>query len=344
LTRNNLDQYLDLDIEITLKHRAHREQRAIDEQAAEEQRARRRRRIVQRSEQAVVDESVTYGHVAQTELGEIFRPTFSSSRHEREWILNYLGPFYDTKKLTDVLRRVKGGKEANVYCCAAHPNTGLELLAAKLYRPRMFRNLRNDAQYRQGRAVLDEEGKEVRDGRYLRAVRQGTERGKEFQHISWLEHEYQTMRLLHAAGADVPQPLASGANTILMEYLGDAQSGAPTLNEVTLKRGEARPLFERLLWNVELMLEHGRVHGDLSAYNVLYWQGQFRIIDFPQAIDPERNPDARAIFGRDVQRLCQYFTRYGVRADSTAIAADLWARHGPPESEFIPVEYDEDGR
>jgi catechol 2,3-dioxygenase-like lactoylglutathione lyase family enzyme len=46
-------------------------------------------------------------------------------------------------QILDVLRRVKGGKEANVYCCRTHPSTGVDLLAAKLYRPRMFRNLRS---------------------------------------------------------------------------------------------------------------------------------------------------------------------------------------------------------
>src|SRR5207253_10395449 len=46
-----------------------------------------------------------------------FNPTFSSSRHEREWILTYLSGFYDDQLITDVLRQVKGGTEAQVYCC-----------------------------------------------------------------------------------------------------------------------------------------------------------------------------------------------------------------------------------
>mgnify|MGYP000925870685 CR=1 FL=1 len=59
--------------------------------------------------------------------------------------------------ITDVLHQVKGGKEATVYCCAAHPSTGVDLIAAKVYRPREFRQLRNDAQYRQGRRILSDE-------------------------------------------------------------------------------------------------------------------------------------------------------------------------------------------
>lgn len=109
---------------------------------------------------------------------------------------------------------------------------------------------------------------------------------------------------------------------------------APTLHLVALERAEAHSLFDQLLRNVEIMLSHGVVHGDLSAYNVLYCrrssseeEGEIKIIDFPQMVDPRANPDARAIFNRDVERLCQYFARFGVSANAPAIARDLWKRH-----------------
>jgi RIO kinase 1 len=267
-----------------------------------------------------------------------FRPTFTGSFHERDWILNYLGPFYHNHQITDVLRRVQGGKEANVYCCAAHPSTGLELVAAKIYRPRMFRNLRNDARYRAGRAVLDGDGVVVHDDRLLRAVQKKTEYGRELAHTSWLSHEYQTLNILYRAGVAVPRPLEQSENTILMAYLGEELTPAPTLHQVTLAPGEARLLFQRLIENVELMMAHNRVHGDLSAFNVLYWEGEFWIIDFPQAIDPWVNPDAAQILQRDVTRLCDYFARYGIRSDPLALADDLWGRYGPPRIEQVLAE------
>ena len=91
-----------------------------------------------------------------------FNPTYMGSKHERQWILTYLGQFYEDHFILDVVRQVKGGKEATVYCCKAHPSTGVDWIAAKVYRPRAFRNLRNDAVYRKGREVIGEEGKQVR--------------------------------------------------------------------------------------------------------------------------------------------------------------------------------------
>jgi serine/threonine-protein kinase RIO1 len=81
--------------------------------------------------------------------------------------------------------------------------------------------------------------------------------------------------------------------------------------------------------NLEIMLACERVHADLSAYNVLYWEGAFKIIDFPQAVDPRRNADALAFFTRDVERLCQYFTRYAITPDPRRLARDLWSRYQP---------------
>jgi len=295
-----------------------------------------------RSEHAVSDEALRYAGSGALSDQSTFTPTYHGARYEREWILTYLGSFYNQQLLTDVLQRVKGGKEANVYCCRAHPDTGMELLAAKVYRPRMLRNLRNDARYRQGRDYLDEFGKVIHDARLLVAIRKGTEVGKETVHTSWLEHEYRTLEALSAAGCNVPRPLAVGNNTILMEYIGDLGRPAPTLHEVRLPPGQARPLFDRLLADVERMLAAGSVHGDLSAYNVLYWQGEGRIIDLPQAVDPLQNPDAWDIFRRDVLRLCQYFQRYGLARDPARLAADLWDRYAYPRGPEAPLPSDEE--
>ena len=264
-----------------------------------------------------------------------FNPSFTGSRHEREWILTYLGPFYADALITDVLRAVKGGKEATVYACRAHPSTGLAMIAAKVYRPKAFRTFKNDADYKSGRELLDPDGKPIRDSRIAKAVAQGTRTGEAASHASWLAHEFGTMQLLHELGADVPRPVALGENAMLMSYLGDEYEPAPTLSEVRIPREQADLLFRRLLRNVELMLEHDRIHGDLSAYNVLYWEGDVTIIDFPQVIDAYRNREAFSFLRRDVERLCEYFARYGVRADGARIARDMWSRAMPDETRQV---------
>ena len=266
--------------------------------------------------------------VAQDDSHEAFNFSYQASRHERWWLLDSLGGFYEQQWISDIQRLVRGGKEANVYQCQGTASTGSDLIAAKVYRPRELRNLRNDSLYREGRGNLDPDGHVIRDERQQRAMRNRTTYGKELLHTSWLAHEYTSLQLLHAAGADVPTPYATGNNAILMGYLGDSQVAAPTLNGVDLDPAEARTLFQQVLRNIEIMLRHDRIHGDLSAYNILYWDGKITLIDFPQAIAPEENQNAYRIFERDLGRVCEYFASQGVRAQPRKLAADLWTAYG----------------
>lgn len=281
--------------------------------------------------------------IKPAEQDDTFEFSYHATRHERVWIYDALQGFHDGQWLDDVLRLIKGGKEAHVYQCRANDSVeGLQrsewrepYLAAKIYRPRKFRNLKNDHLYREGRHNLDENGREITDDGMLHAMAKRTEYGRELLHTSWIEHEFTTLKRLHAAGADVPLPLAEGSNAILMSYIGGDDAPAPTLNGVHLRRREAPRLFERVLHNIDLMLGQGRIHADLSAYNILYWEGEITLIDFPQAIDPTQNRSAYAIFERDVIRICEYFARQGVPSEPRRLASELWRKHRYPNAPEI---------
>lgn len=254
--------------------------------------------------------------------------TYKAARFEEGWLLDSLGGFYEHQWISDVLRRVKGGKEASVYLCKAGTAIHADLVAAKVYRPRSLRNLKNDHVYREGRGNLDDQGHMIIDDGKQHAMEKKTDYGKKLLHQSWISYEFTTMQALREAGADVPDPYEMADNAILMGYIGDIDGCAPTLSEVTLERAEAHELFERVLHNLDLLLAHQRIHGDLSAYNILYWEGQVTLIDFPQVVSPQINRNAFAIFKRDVTRVCEYFGKQGVRVDPGRIADELWKKHG----------------
>jgi len=139
---------------------------------------RKKRRLSQREKNVrFLAELSEHADKIPVDIHQNFTPSFQPAEHERFWLLSYLEDFYNTQVITDILWKVKGGKEANVYCCAAHPSTGLDLIAAKVYRPAMFRSLRNDARYRQGREVINEAGKAVHSRRETLAVQKNTRYG-----------------------------------------------------------------------------------------------------------------------------------------------------------------------
>lgn len=276
-------------------------------------------------------------------LESVWNTTYTPTRYEGGFLRESLQPFYSQDQIVDLNALVKGGKEANVYRCRAHTSLGLEWIAAKVYRPRKFRNLRNDAIYREGRHLLtSEDGRpksvNPRDLRVARAVGKKSLFGVEVRHTSWLMYEYTALQTLHSAGVPVPEPYGVGENAILMAYIGDAGRAAPTLHEVRLEAEEASNFFEQVLESIAVMLENGLVHGDLSAYNILYWRGEMTFIDFPQVVNAHSNYSARSILYRDVARVCRYFARYGIRADASRAAAELWQRHAAPDPDDLAAD------
>src|SRR5947207_6078295 len=100
-----------------------------------------------------------------------FTPTsYTPTDHELLYLRESLGGFWADQWFTDILFKVKGGKEATVYCC----QTAHGPIAAKVYRPRMFRAMRNDWFYRIGRTSLGPDGKMEFRGRAQRALKKHT--------------------------------------------------------------------------------------------------------------------------------------------------------------------------
>ncbi len=225
--------------------------------------------------------------------------------------------FLDEGLIEAVVRPIKSGKEASVHLCRANRSTtGEDLVALKRYHPLDRRDFRDESIYR--------DGEWIEERRIRAALDKKTRFGREVQGAIWVNREWETLRALHAAGADVPRPIARTDDAILMTYVGDEADAAPQLHRYRPDPDEARALFDQLLRNVELLLYGNVIHGDLSAYNVLVWDGRVTVIDLPQAVDQRKNRHASALLERDVARICEHFARFGVRADARRIARDLW--------------------
>ncbi|HEX2485208.1 MAG TPA: RIO1 family regulatory kinase/ATPase, partial [Myxococcota bacterium] len=184
--------------------------------------------------------------------------------------------------VTDVLGVVGDGKEATVYACAAAESASRPFLAAKVYRAQKFRAFRGGQAYAGTRTPMN--------GRARRAIASHSQKGREFEQREWIAWEWQTLSRLHSVGASVPEPVARSSIAILMELIGDEGEGAPKLVHVELTPAQARSAFDSLLRDVEDFLDLHLVHGDLSAYNVLWHDDRPRIIDVPQAIDLHGRP------------------------------------------------------
>ena len=125
-----------------------------------------------------------------------------------------------------------------------------------------------------------------------------------------------------------PVPGGPRDDGLLMQLLGDTERTAPRLVEARLSAGEIHCAATQLIDNLRLLVGAGFVHADLSAFNLLWWEDQLWLIDFPQAVDVTTNPHAFDYLHRDLTNVGQWFARHGETIDIEELYAELIAVAG----------------
>ena len=106
-------------------------------------------------------------------------------------------------------------------------------------------------------------------------------------------------------------------------------AGAPAsrLADFVFTAEEATSLHQEVFLQVKTLLGTGRIHGDLSAYNVLMAAGGPTIIDMPQVVEVAGNNNARQILRRDLRNLTEHLARFDARLLRVADCGDALFHH-----------------
>src|SRR5205823_14778416 len=88
-------------------------------------------------------------------------------------------------------------------------------------------------------------------------------------------------------------------------------------------KAEVMELCDQAVDALRRMTADGLVHADLSPYNVLVWDGRLVIIDVPQAVDLDDNPNAYNFLQRDVSNLLGWFVTRGAPVRPDAVFTEL---------------------
>ena len=249
-------------------------------------------------------------------------PTTSPQRASLAWP--------DDEQYEDLQRgTLKSGKEAEIFMVERRYASGTRLLAHKRYRPRYpgkgqlraegFSNstsYRGDSVYKAGWFLP------TRD---KRAVMGGSRYGHELAGRLWPIQEWTMLRRAWDAGASVPYPVEQTDHGLLMEFIGDESQAAPKLGQARLSGPEMASAWDQLLASLRALTAAGVVHADLSAYNLLWWEGRLIVIDLPQAVEFTTNTDAYDLLHRDVANVGEWFNRHGAGVDVEAVYAELLA-------------------
>lgn len=197
------------------------------------------------------------------------------------------------------IKLIKSGKEAEVHLVESEGT----LLSLKVYKQNLKYSSRHDY------LKLHELG----NGTKMRAVRKKKKAGIRILGEVWVNREYKVLKDLYEEGANVPKPVLLGKNAYLMEYLGDINEPAPKLVDCKLTRIQAEIAFESVVECIWILLDLGYVHGDLSAYNILWFKEQTYVIDFPQVLNIFHNIDCVQKLIHDINQVNEYFGKYDLK-------------------------------
>jgi RIO kinase 1 len=200
---------------------------------------------------------------------------------------------------TDLLYQMNAGKEASIYLALwkEHP---IVLKAYRLYRSSHHLSAKRGFQG-------------VATTKKTHLVLQMVE--------NFAVVEYDLLMKCFRAGMHVPTPIGRVGNYLTMRFLGDDKQPAPKLKDVELERPEL--VFDQILDDYLVMYRDIHyVHGDLSKYNILWWQEKPWIIDVPQAYKVDTHCDmkcAESMLKKDLQNICSHFESYGMNKDPEQI-------------------------
>ena len=214
-----------------------------------------------------------------------------------------LGHLVDEGIIDAVHSRLMSGKEATVYVVERAGHLG----AAKVYKARDERTFKKTASYTEGR-------NQTRNSRDRRAMQNKTSYGRGLIEAGWQDMEFAALRAAFDAGVRVPEPYFLYENVLFMELVVD-DNGVPAarLADFSFPPDVAARLHHEIFLQVKALLAIGRIHGDLSAYNVLMAGKGLTVIDLPQVVDVAGNNNARAILRRDLRNVTEHLARFDAR-------------------------------
>jgi RIO kinase 1 len=221
------------------------------------------------------------------------------------------------------------GKEAQINLIERSDGERACLVAQKRYLPREVKvkgqleamgvqrvsTFTHDVHYREGR--------QFRKSRDRRAVEQMSTYGKRLLQDRWTGHEHDVMRTLWDRGVRVPFPVSYADDVLDLEYVGDLDGAAPQLRSARLQGAALADAFAQVVEGLRAIVAAGFTHGDLSAYNLLWWDERVWFIDFPQAVDLAANPMGLDFLHRDVVNIAAWFGKRGLAIDADDLFADL---------------------
>lgn len=129
----------------------------------------------------------------------------------------------------------------------------------------------------------------------------------------WAEKEMHNLIRMKKAGITCPDVVIIKRHILVMSFIGTDSYAAPKLKDVKLTDAQWQVAYEEVIDSMMRMTKVARlIHGDLSEYNILYFNEKCYIIDVAQSVEPE-HASALELLMRDCTNITRFFNSRGVQ-------------------------------
>jgi len=126
---------------------------------------------------------------------------------------------------------------------------------------------------------------------------------------AWTRREHTILGRLADAHVRAPMPYGHLRNVLVMDFIGNDEGGAPRLRDAQIDDPAA--VYVDLVDQIGRMVRDAKlVHGDLSPFNILLFEGKVVLIDVAQAVSV-KHPQAAALLSRDIDHFARFFRHLG---------------------------------
>jgi serine/threonine-protein kinase RIO1 len=202
----------------------------------------------------------------------------------------------------EFVSHLKSGKEADV--CLVYETNQKKDLALKVYKDNQNFSYKLYNPYLENVRI---------NPKFKKMVKTKTFRGRKYMSTLRTLREFEVMKRNIYDSQDIakiPKPISYSNNTILMDFIGKNRLPAPRLQGFVLDTTQAEFFFVQIFNFIKKLYQNKIVHSDLSPFNILIFENNSYIIDFPQAVEIKVNPNWKDFLARDLNNLYTFFKKY----------------------------------
>lgn len=136
----------------------------------------------------------------------------------------------------------------------------------------------------------------------------GSKSGGFFRRINlWTRYEFNFLSKAFSIGINAPEPYRVYENILIMQFLGEGNTSARLA--IRVADFNKRAWYDEIIDSIIKMGKAGFIHGDLSPYNIVEFNGRPYFIDFSQSL--KLSQATLDYLERDINNINNWFTRSG---------------------------------